>query len=198
MSAPFPKGRYSARSTRCWPADWPVSITGSGWGPVALADFKSVMPCDERGRWVRLPRTPAKQIIAASLEIGPDSDINGIWGPFSSPKCPRTYTLACQLTKNGHQDSQVVFQGEFGSPTSPPLTASAPRRGSPVLRICAWLDCAPRAGASRYASGELSGPMYRSDHGSNYEHESLAILPVEALKNYSPAGIPLNGRICQR
>ena len=33
--------------------------SGSGWGPVALADFKSVMPRDERGRWVRLPRTPA-------------------------------------------------------------------------------------------------------------------------------------------
>ena len=27
---------------------------------MALADFKSVMPRDERGRWVRLPRTPAK------------------------------------------------------------------------------------------------------------------------------------------
>ena len=26
---------------------------------MALADFKSVMPRDERGRWVRLPRTPA-------------------------------------------------------------------------------------------------------------------------------------------
>jgi len=26
---------------------------------VALADFKSVVPRDERGRWVRLPRTPA-------------------------------------------------------------------------------------------------------------------------------------------
>ena len=34
---------------------------GSGWGPVALADFKSVMPRDERGRWVRLPRTPASK-----------------------------------------------------------------------------------------------------------------------------------------
>ena len=36
-------------------------VNGSGWGPVALADFKSVMPRDERGRWVRLPRTPARQ-----------------------------------------------------------------------------------------------------------------------------------------
>ena len=26
---------------------------------MALADFKSVVPRDERGRWVRLPRTPA-------------------------------------------------------------------------------------------------------------------------------------------
>lgn len=29
---------------------------------MALADFKSVMPRDERGRWVRLPRTPATLI----------------------------------------------------------------------------------------------------------------------------------------
>ena len=31
---------------------------GGGWGPVALADFKSVVP-RFRGRWVRLPRTLA-------------------------------------------------------------------------------------------------------------------------------------------
>jgi len=30
---------------------------------VALADFKSVMPREERGRWVRLPRTPASKTL---------------------------------------------------------------------------------------------------------------------------------------
>ena len=34
--------------------------------------------------------------------------------------------------------------------------------------------------------------MYRSGHGSDYGHESLAILPVQALKYYSRAGSRLN------
>ena len=31
--------------------------------------FKSVMPRDERGRWVRLPRTPARQLQARNRLI---------------------------------------------------------------------------------------------------------------------------------
>ena len=31
-------------------------------GDALLSDLKSVMPRDERGRWVRLPRTPARHI----------------------------------------------------------------------------------------------------------------------------------------
>jgi hypothetical protein len=43
-----------------------------------------------------------------------------------------------------------------------------------------------------------SEPMYRFGHGSNYGHESLAILPVKALKDCGPAGIRLSERIGRR
>ena len=53
--------------------DWvniQIRSYGSGRGPVAPADFKSVVPRDERGRWVRLPRTPARLHIT-SPELTP-------------------------------------------------------------------------------------------------------------------------------
>ena len=43
-------------------------------------DFKSVMPRDERGRWVRLPRTPVRHIWARNRLIPADkktSNCNG-------------------------------------------------------------------------------------------------------------------------
>jgi len=36
-----------------------------------VGNFKSVMPRDERGRWVRLPRTPANKFVANSSGFGP-------------------------------------------------------------------------------------------------------------------------------
>ena len=45
------------------------SVPGAAEG----GNFKSVMPRDERGRWVRLPRTPARLFLASK---SPDFDHN--------------------------------------------------------------------------------------------------------------------------
>jgi hypothetical protein len=45
--------------------------------PVSPADCKSVMPRDERGRWVRLPRTPASTF---GHELGENGLDNWIFG----------------------------------------------------------------------------------------------------------------------
>ncbi len=49
---------------------------------MALADFKSVMPRDERGRWVRLPRTPANVFVAKIDQMGPGAGATGTFRPF--------------------------------------------------------------------------------------------------------------------
>ena len=44
-----PEARHRIRPRQLAPAPRLRPPCGSGWGPVALADFKSVMPRDERG-----------------------------------------------------------------------------------------------------------------------------------------------------
>ena len=54
-------------------------------------DFESVMPRDERGRWVRLPRTSARPLLGTK---SPD---------FSKQQSPRSILIEGFVGSNGHR-----------------------------------------------------------------------------------------------
>ena len=75
------------------------ALNTTGWdrSRQACSNFKSVMPRDERGRWVRLPRTPARHIQARNHPTSANKKAPGCSGRgFLLPFCPPKRRDSCR------------------------------------------------------------------------------------------------------
>ena len=80
------------------------SISKACLKPSLGTDFKSVMPRDERGRWVRLPRTPARQFQARNHLVS------------AKDKAPDHYSWGLCFGSNGHGMVTNFFRPIFEVP----------------------------------------------------------------------------------